>query len=98
MPLKPSRSTADGLSPRGRGNRNDDYMDALDEDAVYPRVGGGTCLVSRIVASRYIGGLSPRGRGNRMHERSTSTLGPGGLSPRGRGNHRRLAPTGPLRQ
>ena len=46
------------LSPRGRGNRG-----RCLPKAVYPRVGGGTCLQLRIIIC--YPGLSPRGRGNR---------------------------------
>ena len=57
-------NTAEGLSPRGRGNQA--HLDFSLEQAsgvtVYPRVGGGTFLVSVNVCP--IGGLSPRGRGN----------------------------------
>ena len=51
--------------------------------AVYPRVGGGTVPLVRIVPAQT--GLSPRGRGNRCKCPSWH-IPSSGLSPRGRGN------------
>ena len=76
-----------GLSPRGRGNRAahrrvvhhrrsipawagepTEKSGPADESWVYPRVGGGTCIIG--VAGELHSGLSPRGRGNRDEDRA----------------------------
>ena len=60
-------SWSTGLSPRGRGNRNQNRT-GLGVPGVYPRVDGGTDELDGLDAS--MTGLSPRGRGNRKYPRS----------------------------